>query len=654
MNTPSFAKKTRYHVVEKLGEGGAAQVFLAVSCGTDQLRRPVVLKVPKKAVLQTESDARSFIEEAELCARLSHENIVQVYEVIQHDDVPVMVMQYLEGQTLYALRKQSEPQLGVDQHLLVLHDALLGLHYAHEFEDYDGSRLNLIHRDISPQNIFVTQSGQIKVLDFGIAKTRVSVEETAAGVLKGKVKYMSPEQVRQERMDKRSDVFAVGVLFYEALHRRRMWSGQGDLTVIARLMEGRIPSEAPAGTPDALRSILSKALAAEASERYQSAQEMARDLEAYCPSLTATANRRALGHAVLEGTEQERTKRRFRIKQALDTSDDTGPRISLPTGVSLDTNTGHSGTQPTLRPGASARPHPFSIVPPQAGVKKLIGPAIFVFGSLAAGVAALVWVTSHTKKSHEQVSAEAPPSPPAAQARQPTQPSQTAQTREPAQAKSASRPTGSAPKDDEISSKEIATSPRQPPTSCPGPAGKGTGKEPMIDDFNRVNKTVYEVEGRSGRWYSYHDGSALAPSARIVQDGMEVALRISGGPWSTWGGGIGADIYNECPYDVSYYKGVRLIVRGTSPFIIKVVTPRNYGPPLGTCTAPEPECADSHMKRITPTSEWQIVDVTWEDLKQRGFAQKIEFDPREVSHVQLEFEPGIEADLWVDSLSFFR
>src|SRR5690349_17441022 len=154
-------------------------------------------------------------------------------------------MEYLEGQPLNRIvhRLQRAGQsLSLGMHLRVLIEVCSGLHHAHELTDYDGTPLGVVHRDVTPHNVFVTYDGQVKVVDFGIAKALNSSAETRTGVLKGKVAYMAPEQARGERVDRRADVFSVGVMMWEAATGRRLWKGVPDLTVLHRLINGDIPS----------------------------------------------------------------------------------------------------------------------------------------------------------------------------------------------------------------------------------------------------------------------------------------------------------------------------------------------------------------------------------------------------------------------------
>src|SRR5260370_910736 len=187
----------KYKLLAELGRGGMANVYLAVARGPSGFNKLVVLKCLRSDLASDTELLAMFLDEARLAARLNHPHVVQTYEVGEYVGRPVIVMEYLEGQVLSSLvqRAQSNNALPLSLHLRVIIDALEGLHHAHELTDYDGKPLGLVHRDISPQNVFVTFDGHVKVLDFGIAKAATSQSQTATGILKGKVKYMAPEQM---------------------------------------------------------------------------------------------------------------------------------------------------------------------------------------------------------------------------------------------------------------------------------------------------------------------------------------------------------------------------------------------------------------------------------------------------------------------------
>jgi serine/threonine protein kinase len=279
----SQASELKYQLLLELGRGGMGVANLAVSRGPQGFAKLVVLKMMRKQLVGDAESYRMFLQEARISARLTHPNIVHVYEVTEYDHAPTLVMEYLEGQTLWQVLKSAGHALPLPLHLHVLTKVLSGLHAAHELRDYDGTPLNLVHRDVSPQNVCVLFDGQVKVLDFGIAKAATSEVETRVGEFKGKVRYMPPEQLVRGQQDRRVDIFAVGVMLWEAIMGRRYWGDTAEGDVYASLLAKKIPALPPPGAaaPHQLRFICAQALAADPNCRYGTAAEFQRDLEDY-------------------------------------------------------------------------------------------------------------------------------------------------------------------------------------------------------------------------------------------------------------------------------------------------------------------------------------------------------------------------------------
>jgi eukaryotic-like serine/threonine-protein kinase len=271
----------KYRAFLELGQGGTAIVYLGVSRGLGGFNKLVVLKMLKRGLAKEPEFREMFLSEARLSARLSHPNIVQVYEVTERDNAPIIIMEYLEGKPLSDLRAERRGAVPLNIQLRVLADGLLGLHYSHELKDFDGRLLGLVHRDFTPHNLFVTYDGQAKVLDFGIAKLSGSLVETETGVIKGKLRYMPPEQILGDRVDRRSDLFAAGVIMWEAITGKRMWSDVSEATILKRVSSGEIPSPLSANpdVPPALAEICMKALAPNADDRYATAADFRAALE---------------------------------------------------------------------------------------------------------------------------------------------------------------------------------------------------------------------------------------------------------------------------------------------------------------------------------------------------------------------------------------
>ncbi len=290
----SFERPTmkvgRYRILSELGRGGMSNVFLAMATGPGGVNKLVVLKA-LLSDLSTEAYALSmFMDEARLAAQLNHPNVVQTYEVGTEGDRHVIVMEYLEGQSLSAVVRraaQEGSQLPLPLHLRIIINALEGLHYAHELCGYEGASLQLVHRDISPQNVFVTYDGQAKVLDFGIAKATSASTHTATGIMKGKIAYMAPEQMLGGNVDRRADLYSVGCMLWAAATGYKLWKDVPDVQVMRRAIAGDVPTPQSVNPrcDDELNRIVMKALASEPAERYSTALELQHDVELYAESL---------------------------------------------------------------------------------------------------------------------------------------------------------------------------------------------------------------------------------------------------------------------------------------------------------------------------------------------------------------------------------
>jgi serine/threonine-protein kinase len=272
----------KYRIIAKLGHGGMAKVFLAVAPGPAGFNKLLVIKVLKDELVDDADFLAMFLNEARLAARLNHPNVVHTYEVGDDGRTHFLVMDYLDGQPLHnVLRRAHRARMPLEIHVRILADALAGLHYAHTLRDFDGTPLKVVHRDVSPQNVFVTYDGQAKVVDFGIAKAAGAASNTQSGVFKGKVAYVAPEQAGLEQVDARADVFSVGVMLWEAIAATRFAAGESQTAILGRRlagMEPRIRDVEPRTNPE-LAAICDKAMALKPVDRYQTAQELSDALD---------------------------------------------------------------------------------------------------------------------------------------------------------------------------------------------------------------------------------------------------------------------------------------------------------------------------------------------------------------------------------------
>jgi serine/threonine-protein kinase len=279
----SGAGTSRYDTIVKLASGGMATVWVGTVRGALGFRQLVAIKKPHPHLLQDASYRNELIAEARLASLISHANVVDVRDVEVDGEEISLVMDYIEGASLSELLvaaarrgMQLPPRVAVRIAL----DALAGLHAAHELIDERGRHVGLVHRDISPQNILVGVDGLSRVADFGIAKLSNKKSETSEGSLKGKLAYMAPEYLRGENIDRRFDVFAVGIVLWEALAGKRLFRGANEAETVRLLLEHQpasLASVAPAAA--ALDGVVGAALARALDERFQNAQAMAAALE---------------------------------------------------------------------------------------------------------------------------------------------------------------------------------------------------------------------------------------------------------------------------------------------------------------------------------------------------------------------------------------
>ena len=226
----SFGK---YQVLARLGQGGMGHVYLAMHVGPGGVQKIIVIKQLREDFASSVAARAMFLDEARISTRLNHPNIVQTNEVVDDEEDLYLVMEFLDGQPLSRILDPAHMgTLPLASKLQIIVEALDGMHYAHELKDYDGSPLNIVHRDISPQNIFVTYTGHVKVFDFGVAKAADAKTVTESGVFQGKVRYASPEQALCTPVDRRADVFGIGTILWEILTGRRLWQDQADASVL--------------------------------------------------------------------------------------------------------------------------------------------------------------------------------------------------------------------------------------------------------------------------------------------------------------------------------------------------------------------------------------------------------------------------------------
>ncbi|MBL8950700.1 MAG: serine/threonine protein kinase [Myxococcaceae bacterium] len=278
----SGTKIGRYVVKKKLAEGGMAEIYLGTAVGPEGFEKEVVLKVVRSFLARDEAFMKMFVDEARLASRLNHANVVQIFDFAKHDDSHFIAMEYVRGVSLWDLRRRCR-ELGRGVPVTVAAEIGLqvarGLHYAHSLTDR-GKPLGLVHRDVTPHNVLLSFDGAVKLTDFGIAKASGNQTSTAAGMLKGKFAYMSPEQARGEKVDARTDVFALGIVLWELVTGGRLFEGESDVAVLRAVQSSYIspPLRLNPEVPTVLDWVIMKALERDETKRFQSALELERAL----------------------------------------------------------------------------------------------------------------------------------------------------------------------------------------------------------------------------------------------------------------------------------------------------------------------------------------------------------------------------------------
>ncbi len=280
-----------------------ADVFLAMVTGPEGsgFSKLEVVKRLRQNLAEDPDFVSMLLDEARISARLNHPNVVQLFEVGVVGESYYLAMEYLEGQPLYRVQQRARvasAEWPLGSQLRIVADVLAGLHHAHELADYDGSPLNVVHRDINPQNVFLTYGGHVKVVDFGIAKAAGRANETRQGIVKGKLRYMAPEQAMGAAIDRRADVFAAGLLLWEAIIGTRYWGNKPENEIATALIAGRFVASPRAVKPDVpedLDRICVTALAHAPHGRYPTADAFKGDLDAYIAAAEISGERTELG-----------------------------------------------------------------------------------------------------------------------------------------------------------------------------------------------------------------------------------------------------------------------------------------------------------------------------------------------------------------------
>lgn len=333
-----------YRLIAELGQGGMANVYLAVRQGPEGsgFAKLMVLKRLRPDLAKQQECVDILVDEARIAALLNHVNVVQTHEIGEVDGEFFIAMEYLEGQPLHRLQAQAAKTrkagavmpLTREQQYLIVMDALAGLHHAHELVDFEGTSLNLVHRDMTPHNMFVTYDGHVKILDFGVAKAVGRTLETRRGSVTGKVRYMAPEQAIGAVITRRADIFSMGIILWEIATGKRMWEGMDDLEIVQALASGSLPPSPRVldpTVPRAIDAICNKALAIREHERYETAEDFRAAIERFLAetgNLAVTRSKLATSMAMLFMDKKLELRRLIETQLAeLDITSNTRQRL---------------------------------------------------------------------------------------------------------------------------------------------------------------------------------------------------------------------------------------------------------------------------------------------------------------------------------------
>ncbi len=413
--TPEDAPVGRYRLIAPLGQGGMARVHLASASDSPDSCKLLVVKELRAELAHDPEFVAMVVDEGRLAVRLNHGNVVQTYEAFSDGRRHGLVMEFLDGQPLAAvIARLGARGVPLEAHVRIIADVLAGLHYAHELCDYDGTPLGVVHRDVSPQNVFLTYDGRVKLVDFGIAKGALSSSSTRAGEFKGKLAYAPPEQLLGEPVTRAADIFSAGLMLWEALTGERAGAGE----TAASLLHRRIVGDEPAPrlrrpeVPEALDAICRRATARRPEDRFATAADFAQALDDYLGTLSRRPGPRDLAALVGPPFEAERAALRKTIDAFFRTS---SQRHAITSEHWAMARPGFSSEgEPTLAgplaggPSEGARPSRRST----AAARWLLGGAALTLAALAP----LAWRAAPlaSAPAHAAAPPAASPAPPAA------------------------------------------------------------------------------------------------------------------------------------------------------------------------------------------------------------------------------------------------
>ena len=376
-----------------------AELYVARATGVHGFQKYFALKRILPRWVDDREFVEMFLDEARLAAQLDHPNVVHVHDIGEDDDGPFFTMDYIHGQTLLAIIRRQRTRgsfLPWDAFVALGSAAAAGLHHAHERRGFDGKPLGIIHRDVSPTNVLVTYEGVVKIVDFGIAKASTSRHSTRPSVRKGKMAYMSPEQCKGDALDRRSDVFALGVVLYELCTLGRAFKGEGEFAVMNQIVNHDLPpaSSRRADVPAELDRILARALHRDVAERYGSARELQRELDEFAVDRGLLATPDALAGVMEElfgsspypwegAVDEGSTERSDEPVEPATDATASKPTTAKPTAVTVT----------TAKPGARRDPEQDLLETGPRGAVRASHRRAWALGGVAVGVlGSIAWI----------------------------------------------------------------------------------------------------------------------------------------------------------------------------------------------------------------------------------------------------------------------
>ena len=327
----------RYELLCPIASGGMASVWLARLRGKRGFEKLFAIKTIKTELISDPHFQEMFLDEARIASRIIHPNVAQILELGEQDDILYIVMEYVDGDSLakinrLALKKGSALPPGVSMRIVA--EICAGLHAAHQLKDAQGESLGVVHRDVSPQNILLSTEGTAKVIDFGLVKARKRTSaETQSGVVKGKIRYMAPEQVSQRPIDHRADVWACGMCLYELISGETPYEAHDDVSVLRKLMSADPLPEFKLALPEPIEAILKKAIVVDPEQRFESCAVMRRAIEAAIHKLGLNAENDDVADFLRTSLPELSTKREQTIAKAVEAAESRLTRVSSLEGL---------------------------------------------------------------------------------------------------------------------------------------------------------------------------------------------------------------------------------------------------------------------------------------------------------------------------------